>query len=321
MAFTKFFKAKPQPDPRVRWFGKLPSYGDYYSSPADADWVVEFNDWILKGFELYHGRLRAANLPSKRMPISACIVRLPQSGMTVFASLLDYGGDMRGRPFPMCFYVAVPTAQWPGPTCGHVPAAARTVRDLMSLRRHVAHFLNSPGRFESVFADRSVPVTDLTSDAQDDSWRIEGRALEFSDWFRDAAAGMKIEIPGVWLLQSRHWGERVKSCEGKDFAPTLRFPLATRFSLEVQVAGWFRWIEKRMDLARRAVSLFVVGDLERETGHLVVIARAPLKDDFLLLTPLAASLPYVDDLSALTAAPDATSAAALPKTWVDFVDA
>lgn len=321
MAFSKLFKSKPQPDPRVRWFGKLPSYGDYYSSPADADWVVEFNDWIMRGFELYQSRLRAANQPMKRMPISSCIVRLPQSGMTVLASVLDYGGDMRGRPFPMCFYVGLPTPQWPGPTCGRVPAAARAVRDLMSLRSDVAHFLNSPGRFESVFSDQSVPLDGFNPESQDESWRVQGKSLDFGDWFREAAAGMKIPLPGVWLLQSRHWGERVKSCDGKDFEPTLRFPLATRYSLEVQVAGWFRWMEKRMDLSRRAMSLLVVGDLERETGHLVVIARAPVKDDFLLLTPLASSLSYVDDLCALTAPPDATSAASLPKSWVDFVEA
>lgn len=321
MAFSKLFKAKPQPDPRIRWFGKLPSYGDYYSSPADADWVVEFNDWILKGFELYQSRVRTANQPMKRLPVAASIIRLPQSGMTVFASVIDYGGDMRGRPFPMCFYVAVPTAQWPGPTCGHVPAAARTVRDLMSLRKDVGHFLNSPGRFESVFADQTVPLADVTADGLDNSWRDSGRSLDFEQWFNAAAPGMKIDVPQIWLVESARWGNRVKSCEGKDFEPTLRFPLATKFSLEIQVAGWFRWLEKRMDLARRAVSLLVIGDIESEIGQLVVIARPPLKDDFLLLTPLAGSLPYVDDLSALTAAPDTTLAASVPKSWVDFVDA
>lgn len=320
VAFSKLFKSKPQPDPRIRWFGKLPSYGDYYSSPPDADWVVEFNDWILRGFELYHGRLRAANQPLRRLPITACILRLPQSGMTVFASVLDYGGDMRGRPFPMCFYVAVPTAQWPGPTCGHLPAAARTLRDLVSLRREVGHFLNSPGRFESVFADQTIPLSELSADGRDDSWRVEGRSLEFAQWFGAASPGLKIDVPEVWLVEAARWGTRVKSCDGRDFEPTLRFPLAMRFSLDVQVAGWFRWLEKRMDLARRALSLLVVGDVENETSQLVVIARPPIKDDFLLFTPLASTLPYVDDLSALTAAPDTTFAASIPKTWADFVE-
>jgi hypothetical protein len=320
VAFSKLFKSKPQADPRIRWFGKLPSYGDYYSSPPDADWVVEFNDWILKGFELYQSRARSGNLPMKRLPISVCIVRLPQSGMTVFASVLDFGGDMRGRPFPICFYVGFPTPQWPGPTSGHIPAAARAMRALTALRRDVGHFLNSPGRFESSFADMSLTLSDIAADGLSDSWRTEGRSLGFSQWFEAATPGIKIDVPQVWIVESARWGQRVNSCEGKDFAPTLRFPLATKYSLEVQVAGWFHWLGKRMDLARRSLSLLVVGDLERETGQLVVVARPPVKDDFLLMTPLSSSLSYVDDLSALSAAPDATFASNMPRTWIDFVE-
>ena len=52
MSWTNLFKSrggKAKADPRIRWFGKLPTYPDYYSSPADEEWAVEFNDWVLKG--------------------------------------------------------------------------------------------------------------------------------------------------------------------------------------------------------------------------------------------------------------------------------
>ncbi|MBN2559716.1 MAG: hypothetical protein JXQ75_02135, partial [Phycisphaerae bacterium] len=125
MSWTNLFKSKKgpnlTPDPRLRWFGKLPTYADYYNSTADEAWTREFNDWILDGYEIYYRRLKSAeadeprggNGGKRRLPISACVIRLPKSGMTVLASVQDYGGDMRGRPFPISFYVAVPSEEWP----------------------------------------------------------------------------------------------------------------------------------------------------------------------------------------------------------------
>ena len=65
MGWKEIFKSKAKPDPRIRWFGKLPTYADYYRSPADEDWAVEFNDWILRGYEIYHNgeKERPACLP------------------------------------------------------------------------------------------------------------------------------------------------------------------------------------------------------------------------------------------------------------------
>ena len=43
MALRKLFKSKAsklRADPRIRWFGKLPTYPDYYSSHADEEWAV-----------------------------------------------------------------------------------------------------------------------------------------------------------------------------------------------------------------------------------------------------------------------------------------
>ena len=59
MGWTDLFKSKSarqNPDPQIRWFGKLPTYPDYYSSKADEAWAVEFNSWVLKGYERFIGR-------------------------------------------------------------------------------------------------------------------------------------------------------------------------------------------------------------------------------------------------------------------------
>ena len=84
MSWTSLFKkSRLKPDPKIRWFGKLPTYPDYYSSPADEAWVVEFNDFVLKGFEIYQRRFAQSGTPVPRLPVSGCFIRLPKSGMTV----------------------------------------------------------------------------------------------------------------------------------------------------------------------------------------------------------------------------------------------
>src|SRR5438270_4064172 len=102
MKWAELFKSKSkapklEADPTVRWYGKLPTYGDYYFSNTDQGWAVEFNEWVQSGVALYDEKRRAAttHLP-KRWPIAYCIVRLPQSGMTVLATILDFGGDNVG---------------------------------------------------------------------------------------------------------------------------------------------------------------------------------------------------------------------------------
>ncbi len=302
MALGRLFKSKSarlKPDPRIRWFGKLPTYPDYYSSRADEEWAVEFNDWVLKGFEQYRSRLAGEGKSVVKLPVSGCAIRLPKSGMTVFASFLDYGGDMRGRPFPMCFYAGVPTAQWPGPTSDHLVGASRAIRDLLALRREVPRFLNSPGRFESMFGDRAVDLTGINADSSDTSWLAAGKAIKLTDWFEEARGGIKVKESDAWLRLAMSWGDNLARHESKGFEPTLRFPLAMRLSLDAQTAGWIRWLESRLNLTRRSLSLIVAGEPDHEAGHLTVIARDVVAEDFLLLAPLSNALPYLDDLSAV----------------------
>ena len=97
---------------------------------------------------------------------------------------------------------------------------------------------------------------------------------------------------------------------------------------EPQVAGWIRWLEQRMDLKRRFLSLIVSHDSGPATGRLTVIARSLMPEDLLLTTPLSGSLQYVDDLCALQApggegtenAPADPISVRAPDTWSDFVE-
>lgn len=297
MSWTDLFKSKKgTPDPRIRWFGKLPTYADYYSSKTDASWAVEFNDWILKGYEVFHSRLAGDPKKKRMLPVGSCVIRLPKSEMTVLASIMDYGGDMRGRAFPMCFYVGVPTSQWSGPTSDHLADSTRVIRDLLALRREVTHFINAPGRFESCFGDREVDLTGVDDETADASWEREARAIRLDDWFKGAQSSLKIDDRETWFDVVMKWGDSIAAMESKSFEPTLRFPLSSGISSEVQLAGWIRWLEGRMDLARRSYSLLITGELNNGASRLSIVARDLLPDDFLLLSDVADTLQYVDDV-------------------------
>lgn len=327
MGLKDLFKSKAvkgKPDPRIRWFGKLPSYPDYYSSQADEEWAVEFNDWVLKGFELYRNRLANDGKRGSPLPISGGVVRLPKSGMTVFASVLDFGGDMRGRPFPMCFYVGLPTGQWPGPTSDRLVGAYRVIRELVAMRREIPRFLNSPGRFDATFGNRQLGLDGIDANSSDESWQAAAKAIALSQWFEAARAGIKEGSWSAWLRLATAFGENVAKHESDAFGPTFRFPLAMRFAIDAQVSGWLHWLGGRMDLKRRALSLIVTGEPGDAWGSVSIVARDIVPDDFLLATPLASALPYVDDLCRASAGEGEASAGASSNgedasaTFVDF---
>ncbi len=298
--------AELQVDPRLRWFGKLPTYADYYSSPVDEEWTQEFHDWILQGYEVYHRRREndpPASPPTgggagrRSLPSGECMIRLPKSGMTVLASIEDYGGDMRGRQFPLCFYVGIPSAQWPGPTSEQMAPTARVVRDLMALRQEVIRFCNSPGHFDSIFAGRELDLSGVDADCRDDTWLTEARGIAIADWFARVKDGMKEKDPDCWFRLARQWGRCIAENESDSFEPTLCFPITRSLSLDAQLAGWMRWLEHLMDLRRRSLSLMVGSGSSGTDGRLTVIARQIVPEDFLLMTPLSGTLSYLDDVS------------------------
>jgi hypothetical protein len=333
MGWKDLFKSKDarhKPDPRVRWFGKLPTYADYYSSQTDEEWAVEYNDWILKGCELFYSRQRQAG-GDLRLPPAACAVRLPKSQMTVFASLLDYGGEMRGRPFPLTFYVGAPSGSWPGPTSARILPALRLLRELTDLREHVNQFFKAPARFESTFGGREIALDGIDEETRDDSWRAGAQSHALRDWFAAAKPCTKTDDVDAWFGRVMEWGGQVAQLESEEFGPTLRFPLVDSAPLEVQVPGWLCWLGRRMALDRRLVSILFAKDPDGVTGHLAVVARELVPEDFLLLTPLASSLSFVDDLCRIGSRPanaaqsDGSTEAAVaavraPDTWLEFVE-
>jgi hypothetical protein len=199
----------------------------------------------------------------------------------------------------------------------------------LALRREVPRFLNSPGRFEAWFGDRELDLADVNSGSTDTSWLAAAKGVALTDWFEGARTGIKVQALESWLRSAQAWGENVAAHESRTFEPTLRFPMAMRVSTEPQVAGWIRWLESRMDLKRRFLSLIVSGDADDTVGSLTVIAREVLPEDFLLLTPLAGTVRYLDDLSATEAgaagtgaevdSPSGPPAVGSPETWEDFV--
>ncbi|HWL93912.1 MAG TPA: hypothetical protein VNT79_10290 [Phycisphaerae bacterium] len=332
MGWTDLFKSKKgpdlKPDPRIRWFGKLPTYADYYTSPSDADWAAEMNEWLMKGYEIYHSRALSrsdtsgieARAGTDRLPLAGCVLRLPKSGMTAFASIQDYGGDMRGRHFPICFYVGYPTALWPAPSSGQVGEAVRTVDALMELRNDVAQHFRSPGRFESRFGDREVDLGGFEENGDAD-WRDKAKKIEMSEWFAAIRPALKIEDTAEWYRTLQSWGQNISTCDGESFEPTFRFPLAAAMQLEPQVTGWVRWLERRMDLKSRFLSLMLTSGEIEGVNYFTVIARPLVADDFLLVTSLGSTVSYVDDLTALGARGESTDGdKQLPRDWEGFVE-
>ncbi|HUU83394.1 MAG TPA: hypothetical protein VM243_07810 [Phycisphaerae bacterium] len=341
MGWTDLFKpraTKQSPDPKLRWFGKLPTYPDYYSSTADEAWAVEFNDWILRGYERFIGRLKAvrsetaADSPktNRRLESSGCFIRIPESGMTVLASIQDYGGDMRGRPFPLCLYVGVPTAQWPGPGSARLLPALRVVRDLTALRHDVARFFNAPGRFESIFEGREIDLSGIDDQTVDDSWVAAASAVSLGDWFGQTRSGRDGAELGSWTGAIGQSGRNIAALDSDDFEAALSFPLSTGLAWDVQAAGWIRWLESYMDLSRKYLSLMITGDADTGPGRLAVLARKAIgEEDFLLLTPVWHTSAYADDLTGsgevgATGSADGARPGNVPEprasaSWGDFV--
>ena len=147
---------------------------------------------------------------------------------------------------------------------------------------------------DGVFGDRQLDLQDVTAGREDIGWQDAGKTIRMSDWFDRARGTLPDGEARAWLDTTARWTERIREQDGKSFEPTFRFPLAERVSRETQVAGWLYWLERNMNLADRRLSLFVTGDPDAEPGQLSVVARELMVDDFLLMTSVADTLPFVD---------------------------
>jgi len=303
MPWTDFLKPRstpPRADGRLRWFGKLPTYADYYASKPDAEWVVEFNDWILSGFARYLARQKQTGHRPPRMDPTVCILRLPKSEMTVLSLFDDYGGDMQGRPFPIVFYIGIPSAAWPGPAADTFCCASSVFDAFVGLRREMAGFFSGPSRFEVTFADRVVDLGGVEQCTPSGEWQRPLADWSLPEWYGAAPPGASETRLEAWAARLRQIGDAVaRHAREPGFEPTFLFPLARGGSVDSQVAAWLAWLGARMDLGARLLSLMFPLDTIERSGQLAALARAPVVDDFLLMTPLAGRLSYVDNLVAV----------------------
>jgi hypothetical protein len=299
-------------------------WGDYSVSSDDQPWALEVNEWILQGFTNYHTRTNGSNNKSGRMPIGAAILRMPKSNMTVFVSILDYGGDSVGRPFPMCFYVGVPTPMLPGPTSETLSAAGQVIHELFGLRKEIATFLHHPGSLQELMEDRCVDLSGLAQETDRDSWMVPTRDFTMGEWFDAAQDGLTAPSIDTYLRAVAWYGKNIAAMNGQGFEPTFRFPLARGKSLTTQLAGWLRWLEGRLDLGSRTYSVMLTGDSPEAPGTVSTVFRELEPDDFMLLTNAASTLPYLDDLVTLGSKnvpcdDYADCGISEGSTWFDFV--
>ncbi len=339
MGWTDLFKSKSsklKPDGALRWFGKLSTCRDYFNSTLDQEWAAEFNDWVMKGYEQYHARMASSSTLSviareeagagqkvRHLSPAACILRLPRSGMTAIASIQDYGGDSFGRPFPLCFYVGIPTIQWPGPTAETVGPALHLLDRLLKLRDDVVRFERTPSRFENVFGGREFSVDDLNGEAQDGAWRKQIDEINIDTWFSGIATGLATPDWPVWHGLLERWGNAIAAMDPEAFEATLVFPLAGNVSTSAQICGWLSWLSSRLDLSKRAVSLFWTAEPDGGPSRLSIVARELIEDDFLLITPISQRLTYLDSACALRPAKEegAPESANLPERFGQLVTA
>lgn len=336
-------KLKPKPDPLIRWYGKLPVYGDYYDSGSGEEWIAEFTQkWLMNGYQTYESRRRGArSVPAddnheprhaQRLPSCACLLQLPSSGMTVLGSCLDFGGDTVGRKFPLCFFAGIPTADLPGMTAGTALPILSALNQLLGLGRRVARFLNDPGlkgpeQFRAEFGDQEVSLDSLTAPPTD-TWIERAKAIRMADWYAATGTALGAVDLDAWLRRARRWGDLLTHGDSPGFKAVLSLPLAPerapgapRIDRDIQVAGWVRWLEGRMDLKARPVSLIITDDAPPACSRLMVVLGELTPDDFLLLTPLATDLEHVDNLAAVREDADSPSSEgeAAATTWADFV--
>ena len=237
----------------------------------------------------------------------------------------DYGGDSKGRAFPLLFYVALPTHALPGPTSGTLCAIWSILGKLGQLHQEMGLLIEASGNVESLLTPQAIDLARLAESTEDATWSQAAGQLLLSDWFAGVSEQLTITDEAEWFRAAHRWGGTIASLEGDTFEATLRFPISTAGSAQIQGAGWLRWLESRMNLGRRRLSLVVSADPPHRAGHLVVVARPLVSEDFFLATPACESLAYVDDLARV--APSSGSDADPPptplsesSTWLDFVE-
>ncbi len=299
MGWRDLFRSNtPSPDLRIHWFGKLPDYADYYRSPSEQDWTVEFIDWILKGYQIYKGRLGGEGSDNPVLPSCGLLLRLPKTEMTVFASIRDYGGDMRGRSFPFCVFAGGPTSDFPGPSSNDAGLYLRVIEDLHALHSDVKTHLKTAQRLDALLGGRTRAVNSRAEGDEGLAWTEEAKSVALADWLDGLGSDSMAPDRQTWLKRAAAWGNNLAELDGKRVDATLRVPLSVGVDASLQISGWLLWLENRLDWSRRPLSLVVGADVANGAASLIVMAKGLEGEDFLLATPLAPTLACLDDLVA-----------------------
>lgn len=266
-------------DARIRWFGKLPTYGDYIRSPNEPRWAREFTeDWLLKGFSEWDST--AQFRATQQLDAALGVVRLQKSDISVIFTLRDFGGDSTGtRRFPFCLFTAVDSKSIsPEPATAWAGWSALLFR-LKSLMKAVQRD-STPEWIAS-----QMPVGEIAPTVDTDSALVAG--LAWNPWFERVRPRLAQPMnDSAWLAALQTWGEQIRS--HADEAYSLQLPLADQDWAE-QAWGWLDWVAARVRVQPAKVCILI-----REGFSIAFLSRPVESLDFLLLTPADGELRYVD---------------------------
>lgn len=306
-----FAGAPPSADCTLRWFGKLPSYSDYLVQSEQPAWAREFADWLIAGAARYH---EEPHQPSGPMPSTCGVVRLPRSGVAVCFSHRDYGGDARGRSFGFCFFCGA-RDQALGAPSNAVSGNLGTLERLSAAHDELAQNSTAASDVTARFSSKIMKLDGITRSP------VHQRLpdLSWEQWYEEVRPVVEAPSSQDWASQLTLLGQSIASSDGRNFEPHLRFPISGQRDWDAQAVGWAQWLERQLRDPVRAWSWFLQDKQDSGPGAWTVLGRAVLADDFLLLTPAATSVTYLDDAgkSISNAAPETMP----PATWRDWFTA
>ena len=303
-----FAGAPPAADSTLRWFGKLPTYADYLVQSEQPAWAREFGDWLIAGAARYH---QEPNRPEGPLAETRGVTRLPKSGVAVCFSHRDYGGDARGRAFGFCFFCGAKDQALGSPSAA-VNGSLAAMDRLVAAHDELAQTSGGVTDVSSRFSSKSLKLDQTESIAMED--RLPD--VTWGQWYQEVRPLVEATSAESWAAQLSLLGQSIASSDGHNFEPHLRFPISGARDWAAQAVGWAQWLERRLREPARAWSWFHQAAANNGPSTWTVLGRSVLPEDFLLLTPCADSVTYLDNAgkSISNAAPEL----AAPATWQDW---
>lgn len=317
-ALRKPFAAAPaNVDATLRWFGKLPSYADYLVPAEQPPWAREFDEWLIAGAARYHELPQHSN--GSKMPESRGVLRLAKSGVAVCYAHSDHGGDSRGRDFGFCFFCGAADQGLASPSAavadnlaaiGLLGSAQRELRETAKTSTEISGHFSSLGRRGGRAA--SAPMAE----------RLQ--TVVWDEWFEEVRSQVDAGSAAEWVGRLSQFGRTIAASDGAKFETHVRFPISATREWEAQAFGWAKWLEQRLREPARAWSWVCATPAANQApASWTVLGRAVLAEDYLLLTPAAEALAYIDHAGRSVAAPTADATAAVgtsPGTWHEWLE-